>query len=84
MENTCKDCRYYLPVDVFRGMCKRDKTSIGPDHEICAKFDRLPKCKFCRKYKAEKEFLGSCLGNTVAYPDMNASKCAGFEWVPQN
>jgi len=44
----------------------------------------LPKCKFCQKYKAEKEFLGTCLGNAIAYPDMNASKCAGFEWVRQN
>ena len=84
MENRCKDCRYYLPVDVFKGICKIEKTNIGPDDLSCIQFERLPKCKFCRKYKAEKEFLGSCLGETIAYPDMNASKCAGFEWFLQN
>lgn len=84
MENNCKDCKYYLPVDVFKGMCKIEKTNIGPDDLSCSKFERLPKCKFCQKYNAEKEFLGSCLGKTVAYPDMNASKCAGFEWFRQN
>jgi hypothetical protein len=35
-------------------------------------------------YMPEKEFLGSCLGKAIAYPDMNASKCAGFEWSQQN
>jgi hypothetical protein len=80
MENSCKDCRFYLPVDVFKGICKIEKTSIGPDDLSCEKFDRLPKCKFCRKFTPEKEFLGHCLGDTIAYPDMNASKCAGFEW----
>jgi 4-hydroxyphenylacetate decarboxylase small subunit len=84
METNCKDCKFYLPVDVFRGICKIEKTSIGPDDLSCAKFERLPKCKFCRMYIPEKEFLGSCLGKAVAYPDMNASKCAGFEWSQQN
>ena len=55
MENNCKDCRFYLPVDVYKGICKIEKTSIGPDDVSCAKFERLPKCKFCQKYQAEKE-----------------------------
>jgi len=84
MKNKCKDCRFYLPVDVFKGICKAEKTKIGPDDLACPKYERLAKCKFCGKYKSDSEYLGSCLGHTVAYPDMNATKCAGFEWVRQN
>jgi len=83
MESSCKDCKYYLPVDVFKGICKIGKVSIGPDDLSCVKFEMIPKCKYCRNYKAEKEFLGNCLGKTIAYPDMIASKCDGFEWIHQ-
>jgi len=84
MENSCKDCRFYLPVDVFKGICKIDKSNIGPDSLSCKTFERIPKCKFCRKYKSEKEFLGNCMGETLTYPDMNATRCAGFEWNQLN
>jgi 4-hydroxyphenylacetate decarboxylase small subunit len=84
MENTCKDCRFYLPVDVFKGICKQDKRSITPDDPECTVFDRLPKCKFCTAYIPEKDFLGKCKHASLAYPDMNASKCATFEWYNLN
>jgi hypothetical protein len=83
-EFSCKDCKYYLPVDVFRGMCKLSKDKIGPDDQGCDKAEKMPKCKFCANYTAEKEFLGNCMGTILAYPDMIASKCADFQWFKQN
>lgn len=84
MTNICKDCRYYLPVDVFKGQCKMSRKEILPDDEFCSKAEMLPKCKFCSKYTAEKDYLGKCMQITLAYPDMNAAKCADFELFTRN
>ena len=84
MSNTCKDCRFYLPVDIIKGLCKIEKNSISPDDPACEKFERQPKCKFCSNYVSEQEYLGRCSGASLAYPDMNASKCASFEWYNLN
>ena len=84
MELSCKDCKFYLPVDVFRGMCKLMKKDIGPDNAFCEKGEKLAKCRFCAKYTGEKDYLGKCMSVTLAYPDMVASKCADFEWTSRN
>jgi 4-hydroxyphenylacetate decarboxylase small subunit len=83
-ELSCQDCRYYLPVDVFRGLCKITKEPTGPDTPLCAKAERIAKCKFCDNFIIGKDYLGKCMGTTLAYPDMIASKCADFKWVSQN
>lgn len=84
MSNTCKDCKFYLPVDVFKGLCKLEKNSILPEDPVCIKFERQAKCKFCSNYVSEQEYLGKCSGASLAYPDMIAYKCASFEWYSQN
>jgi 4-hydroxyphenylacetate decarboxylase small subunit len=76
----CKDCKYYLPVDVFLGICKIDKQRIRPEDEPCEKVELLARCKFCKHYSAGNGNLGKCMGNTLAYPDMVAVKCADFGW----
>jgi len=81
---TCTDCKFYLPVDIFKGICKISKKDIQPDDSFCSKGERLAKCKFCSKYTAEKEFLGKCMSNTLAYADMVAVNCVDFEWIRQN
>ncbi|TSA23628.1 MAG: hypothetical protein D4R67_13135 [Bacteroidetes bacterium] len=81
MNFSCKDCKYYLPVDVFRGICKKSKEKILPDDPFCRDGEKIPKCRFCQNYTPEKDFLGKCRGAIFAYPDMVAVKCAGFEWV---
>ena len=83
MEITCKDCRYFLPVDVFHGMCKLSKEKISPDDGCCDKMERIAKCKFCAIYTSEKDYLGKCKGTILAFPDMIASKCADFQWYKQ-
>ena len=84
MENVCKDCKFYLPVDVFQGLCKLEKKMLTPDDPACDKYERQQKCKFCSKYFPEKEYLGKCQGNILVYPDMNAGQCGSFEWHSKN
>jgi 4-hydroxyphenylacetate decarboxylase small subunit len=81
MENTCNDCLYYLPVDVFKGICKIHRNDITPDDSSCEKFERIAKCKFCLKYKEDSNFIGKCHDGTVVYPDLNATHCTSFEWL---
>jgi len=83
IENRCNDCRYYLPVDVFHGLCKISKEKILPETKFCEKAERLAKCKFCRQYIPEMDFLGKCVGR-LAYPDMVATTCADFKWISLN
>jgi hypothetical protein len=83
-EYSCKDCKFYLPVDVFRGICKLSKEHVGPDGPLCDKMEKIAKCRFCANYSVEKDYLGKCMGITLAYPDMIASKCADFKWYKQN
>jgi len=78
------DCRFYLAVDVFSGMCKKNKSKINPDIPFCPDGEPAPKCKFCEKYTSEREYLGKCMGDKLAYPDMNAVKCVGFRWINLN
>lgn len=33
-EFSCLDCKFYLPVDVFRGICKLTKEKNGPDDQV--------------------------------------------------
>jgi len=84
MNLTCKDCKFFLPVDVFHGICKVSKEKILPEDPCCDKAEKLPKCKFCIHYTPEKEHLGRCRESTLAYPDMIASKCIDFAWISQN
>jgi len=84
MNLTCKDCKFYLPVDVFKGICKLTKNKINPDDAICDQVEKIAKCKFCSKFTPEHEYLGKCMDTTLAYPDMIASKCADFEWYRKN
>ena len=84
MDTTCKDCKFYLPVDVFRGMCKMSKEKIGPEDPMCDQAQKVAKCKFCAHYSNEKDYLGKCMGTALAYPDMIATKCADFQWYNRN
>ena len=83
LQKNCKDCRFYIPVDVFKGMCMQDKKLINADDASCASFQKIEKCKFCLNYIPESESLGNC-GGQMAYPDMNAKTCTSFAWMSEN
>lgn len=74
----CNDCMYYLPVDVFKGMCKVTKEKITPGDKSCKEYKEVAKCKFCKNYRATDEFIGLCMGKTEAYPDLLAKTCEDF------
>jgi hypothetical protein len=80
----CKDCKFYLSLDVFKGICKIGKQRIGPDDPTCEKVDKQAKCKYCVHFTPEKDFLGKCMKTALAYPDMTASQCTDFQWSHQN
>jgi len=83
MEALCRDCKFYLPVDVFQGICKITKDSILPDAERCdERFEKNMKFKFCKKFTMaeNRADIGLCMGKTESYPDMTATTCEWFQW----
>lgn len=74
------DCKYYLPIDAFKGICKRDKSNITADGNACDHFEKTQKCKFCSNFSATDENMGLCMKKYDAYPEMNATTCNDFQW----
>ncbi len=73
------DCKYYLNIDVFKGICKRDKVSINADDPACESFKYAQKCKHCSNFSATADNLGTCMNSYEAYPEMNAVTCDDFK-----
>ncbi len=79
-KNKHQDCENYTTIDVFKGLCRRDKEMKMADGVVCDNFMAVKKCKFCKQYTSKKEFLGMCMGKTMVYPDLLAKTCHEFEW----
>jgi len=73
------DCKYYLNIDVFKGICKRDKGNINADDAACEKFEKAQKCKHCSNFSLTANDLGVCMSKYDAYPEMNAVTCNDFK-----
>jgi UDP-N-acetylglucosamine pyrophosphorylase len=76
----CPDCDYFIPVDVFKGICHITKDLVMMENEICKEFAPVKKCKFCRHYTEKEEDLGLCKGKVLTYPDLVSKTCEMFEW----
>jgi len=74
------DCKYYLPTDVFKGICKRDKSKIQADEKACDHFQKIAKCKHCGHFSHGESEMGLCMKKSVAYPEMIAKTCHDFSW----
>jgi 4-hydroxyphenylacetate decarboxylase small subunit len=72
------DCKYYLSIDVFKGLCKRDKSNINADDPACDSFENAKKCRNCSNFTSTQVDLGLCMNKYEAYPDMNALTCNDF------
>lgn len=75
-----RNCKYYLNIDVFKGICKRTKERINADEKACSHFEKLPQCQYCGHFSLNGSQLGLCKGKTMAFPEMNATNCADFSW----
>jgi 4-hydroxyphenylacetate decarboxylase small subunit len=73
------DCKYYLNIDVFKGICKRDKIYINADDLACDSFRKAQKCKYCFNYSGISSDLGNCMSKYEAFPEMNAVTCNDFK-----
>lgn len=74
------DCEEYLAVDVFKGFCRLHDEIRVADEDACDDFHPAKKCKFCKNYTQEQEFLGKCKSNVPVFPDLLAKTCKDFEW----
>ena len=79
-KNTHLGCANYIPVDAFKGLCCLDKSPKFADDHACDKFELMPKCRHCRNYTLEDEFLGMCKNTHRTYPDLTVRTCEGFGW----
>jgi len=73
------DCKYYLNTDVFKGICKRDKSNITADDVACDQFEKAQKCKHCSNFSLTGDDLGMCMSRYEAFPEMNAVTCNDFK-----
>ncbi len=80
MEKKHKDCLYYLRVDVFKGICKREKTKIQADEDACKSFEQIEQCRYCTNYTPVNEELGLCMNRADTYPELIARTCTSFSW----
>ena len=87
MDTTAKkhsDCRNFIPVDVAKGLCQREKTMVFIDEgEVCGKFETLPKCKNCSNFvEPAPDGMGTCVGLSDgefwAQGDLTATTCEGY------
>ena len=83
MKKTHINCQFFLPIDVFKGICKRDKDDILADSEACENFKQVEKCSQCSNFSSTEENLGKCKQSFDAYADMLAKTCEDFSWKNQ-
>lgn len=77
------DCRHFVPIDVFKGCCRKTGAEVYIDTSVCAGFLETPKCRNCMSFcEPDKEEMGLCKGLETeywAYGDMNARTCEGYQ-----
>lgn len=73
----------FIPVDVAKGIDRITGQRVNAD-DIDPNYERMPKCMHCKNFtlNEEKIGLGTCHVNGkdfLAYPDMAAITCGGYE-----
>ena len=77
---THNDCKYYLAVDAFKGICKLDKLNYLADDKACDDFEKAKKCMNCSNFTETSDNMGVCSQKYDAYDQMNAITCTEFQW----
>jgi 4-hydroxyphenylacetate decarboxylase small subunit len=75
-----RDTRNYTPIDVTKGIDQVTGEIVLADKEAPLGYEPMPKCKYCRSFKADGEQMGICEASKsepkfFAYPDMAAVTC---------
>lgn len=79
-KNIHLDCANYISVDAFKGLCQFDKSERFADDQACGRFESASKCKYCKCFTSEDEFLGLCKNTHRTFPDLSAKTCEDFAW----
>lgn len=79
-----RDTREFIPVDVDKGIDRLTGDMVKADAQAPEGYTTMPKCKFCKNYTEEKDFIGVCEASEqepkfMAYGDMTAATCEKFE-----
>ena len=82
------DCKYFLNLDVQKGMCARTKQIVfldGEGSEACPAFEKAKLCKFCKNYTNPDEYgIATCTGFEVedwCYGECGAAACEHFDFA---
>jgi 4-hydroxyphenylacetate decarboxylase small subunit len=78
-----RDALNYAPIDVRKGIDLITKEIVSADAPTPKGYEPMPKCKICKNYEPEDDYIGSCLASThypkfTAYGDMNAKTCGMY------
>ncbi|MFA5162388.1 MAG: 4-hydroxyphenylacetate decarboxylase small subunit [Elusimicrobiales bacterium] len=77
--DTHRNCGYYAPVDVTKGICHKTKQEVAADAQSCPQFSPAPRCGNCKLYAPGKDPLtGECKASAngfFAYAGMSAREC---------
>ncbi|MDY0362261.1 MAG: 4-hydroxyphenylacetate decarboxylase small subunit [Desulforegulaceae bacterium] len=79
-----RDTREFIPVDVAKGIDRLTGKMVEGDALAPKGYAIMPKCKYCKNYTEEKDFIGVCEASEqspkfMAYGDMIAVSCKKFE-----
>jgi len=79
-----KDVRNYAPIDVTKGIDLVTKQVVLADAEAPDGYEPMPKCKFCRQYTPQDDYLGTCDASQnspkfMAYGEMTSPMCEMYE-----
>ena len=82
-EKTYRNSLNFVPIDVAKGIDRNTGKRVNAD-DIDPNYERMPKCMHCKHFtlNEEKIGLGTCnmMGKEfIAYPDMAAITCKGYE-----
>ncbi|MCW7754863.1 4-hydroxyphenylacetate decarboxylase small subunit [Desulfobotulus sp. H1] len=81
-----RDTLEFIPVDVDKGIDRLTGKMVKADASAPDGYGMVAKCKFCKNYTEEKDYIGICEASEqtpkfIAYGDMLAVTCNQFQKI---
>jgi hypothetical protein len=78
------DCRNLATIDVAKGYCHLNKSTVLIDTPVCPNFSALHKCATCKSFEkdAKESNIGVCAAEKHrpwTYPDLIAQSCELYQ-----